>query len=48
MAVVSLLVAAAIVSVGISEFYFSYEDSKRAVAEVEADRASSAADRNGA
>ncbi len=43
MAVVSLLVAAAIVSVGISEFYFSYEDSKRAVTEVEADKASSAA-----
>ncbi len=28
-AVVGVLVAAAIVSVGISEFYFSYEDSKR-------------------
>lgn len=43
MAVVGLLVAAAIVSVGISEFYFSYEDSKRAVTEAEADKASSAA-----
>ena len=43
MTVVSLLVAAAIVSVGISEFYFSYEDSKRALTEVEADKASSAA-----
>jgi signal transduction histidine kinase len=42
-AVVGLLVAAAIVSVGISESYFSYEDSKRAVTEVEADKASSAA-----
>ena len=38
-----MLVAAAIISVGISEFYFSYEDSKRAVTEVEADKASSAA-----
>ena len=42
-AVVSVLVAAAIVSVGISEFYFSYEDSKRAVTEAETDKASSAA-----
>jgi signal transduction histidine kinase len=38
-----MLVAAAIVSVGISESYFSYEDSKRAVTEAEADKASSAA-----
>ena len=43
MAVVGILVAAAIISVGISEFYFSYEDSKRAVTEAEADKASSAA-----
>ena len=42
-AVVGTLVAAAIVSVGISEFYFSYEDSKRAVTRVEPDKASSAA-----
>jgi signal transduction histidine kinase len=42
-AVVGVLVAAAIVSVGISESYFSYEDSKRAVTEAEADKASSAA-----
>jgi len=42
-AVVGMLVAAAIVSVGISESYFSYEDSKRAVTEAEADKASSAA-----
>ena len=42
-AVVGALVAAAIVSVGISEFWFSYEDSKRAVTEAEADKASSAA-----
>jgi signal transduction histidine kinase len=42
-AVVGLLVAAAIVSVGISESYFSYEDGKRAVTEAEADKASSAA-----
>jgi signal transduction histidine kinase len=42
-AVVGILVAAAIVSVGISESYFSYEDSKRAVTEAEADKASSAA-----
>jgi signal transduction histidine kinase len=41
--VVVLLVTAAIVSVGLSEFYFAYEDSKRAVTEVEADKASSAA-----
>jgi signal transduction histidine kinase len=42
-AVVGTLVAAAIVSVGISEFWFSYDDSKRAVTEAEADKASSAA-----
>jgi two-component system, NtrC family, sensor kinase len=42
-AVVGMLVAAAIVSVGISESYFSYVDSKRAVTEAEADKASSAA-----
>jgi signal transduction histidine kinase len=42
-AVVVLLVAAAIVSVGITELYFSYEDSKLAVTGVEADKASSAA-----
>ena len=42
-AVVGTLVAAAIVSVGISEFWFSYEDSKRAVTEAEVDKASSAA-----
>ena len=42
-AVVGTLVAAAIVSVGISESCFSYEDSKRAVTEAEADKASSAA-----
>ena len=41
--VVVLLVTAAIVSVGLTEFYFAYEDSKRAVTEVEADKASSAA-----
>ena len=41
--VVGTLVAAAIVSVGISESYFAYEDSKRAVTEAEADKASSAA-----
>ncbi len=43
MAVVGTLVAAAIISVGVSEFWFSYEDSKRAVTEAEADKASSAA-----
>jgi signal transduction histidine kinase len=42
-AVVGILVAAAIISVGISESWFSYEDSKRAVTEAEADKASSAA-----
>ena len=38
-----MLVAAAIISVGISESYFSYEDSQRAVTGAEADKASSAA-----
>ncbi|MEO6208471.1 MAG: ATP-binding protein [Candidatus Limnocylindrales bacterium] len=42
-AVVVLLVASAIVSVGLSESYFSYEDSKRAVTVAEADKASAAA-----
>jgi signal transduction histidine kinase len=42
-AVVGILVAAAIISVGISESYFSYEDSQRAVTADEADKASSAA-----
>jgi signal transduction histidine kinase len=42
-AVVVLLVAAAIVSVGVTELYFSYEDSKLAVTSAEADKASSAA-----
>ena len=42
-AVVVVLVTAAIVSVGVTEFYFAYEDSKRAVTGVEADKASSAA-----
>jgi signal transduction histidine kinase len=42
-AVVGLLVAAAIISVGITEFYFSYNDSQRAVTVAEADKASSAA-----
>jgi signal transduction histidine kinase len=43
-AVVVLLVAAAILSVGMTELYFSYEDSKLAVTSVEADKASLAAD----
>ena len=38
-----MLVAAAIMSVGITEFYFASEDGKRAVTGVEADKASSAA-----
>jgi signal transduction histidine kinase len=42
-AVVVVLVAAAIVSVGVTELYFSYEDGKLAVTRVEADKASSAA-----
>jgi hypothetical protein len=37
-AVVGVLVAAAIISVGISESYFSYEDSKAALTEAEADK----------
>jgi hypothetical protein len=41
--VVVTLVAAAIVSVGVSQSYFAYQDSERAVTGVEADRASSAA-----
>ena len=41
--VVVVLVTAAIVSVGVTEFYFAYEDSRRAVTGVEADKASSAA-----
>ena len=43
-AVVVLLVAAAILAVGMTELYFSYEDSKVAVTGVEADRAALAAD----
>ena len=42
-AVVVTLVAAAIVSVGLTELYFSYQDSKRALARVERDKASAAA-----
>jgi len=42
-AVVVTLVAAAIVSVGLTELYFSYQDSKRALSRVERDKASSAA-----
>lgn len=42
-AVVVALVAAAIVSVGLTELYFSYQDSKRALTRVERDKASSAA-----
>jgi signal transduction histidine kinase len=42
-AVVVTLVAAAIVSVGLTELYFSYQDSKRALTRVERDKASSAA-----
>jgi signal transduction histidine kinase len=41
--VVVTLVAAAIVSVGVTESYFSYQDSTRAVTGEEADKASSAA-----
>ena len=40
---VGVLVAAGIISVGISESYFSYQDSQRAVTAAEADKASSAA-----
>ena len=42
-AVVVTLVAAAIVSVGLTELYFSYQDSKRALTRVGQDKASSAA-----
>ena len=42
-AVVVTLVAAAIVSVGLTELYFSYQDSKRALTRVELDKAASAA-----
>ncbi len=42
-AVVATLVAAAIVSVGLTELYFSYQDSKRALTHVERDKASVAA-----
>jgi signal transduction histidine kinase len=41
--VVVSLVVAAIVSVGLTELYFSYEDSRRAVTSLEADKAASAA-----
>ena len=37
------LVAGAILSVGLSEFYFSYEDSKRQLTNIEMDKASTAA-----
>ena len=42
-AVVVTLVAAAVVSVGLTELYFSYQDSKRALTRVERDKASAAA-----
>jgi signal transduction histidine kinase len=42
-AVVVALVAGAILTVGLSELYFSYEDSKRAITGIEADKASTAA-----
>jgi signal transduction histidine kinase len=42
-AVVVTLVAAAVVSVGLTELYFSYQDSKKALTRVERDKASSAA-----
>jgi two-component system, NtrC family, sensor kinase len=42
-AVVVTLVAAAIVSVGLTELYFSYQDSKKALTRAEQDKASSAA-----
>jgi len=41
--VVVVLVAAAMVSVGVSELFFSYEDGKRALSEAEADKVSAAA-----
>ena len=42
-AVVVTLVAAAVISVGLSELYFSYQDSKRALSHAERDKASVAA-----
>jgi two-component system, NtrC family, sensor kinase len=42
-AVVVTLVATAIVSVGVSEFYFSFQDTQKQVTETEADKASAAA-----
>jgi signal transduction histidine kinase len=42
--VVVVLVAAAMVSVGVSELYFSYQDGKQALSDVAADKASLAAD----
>jgi signal transduction histidine kinase len=42
-AVVVTLVATAIVSVGVSEFYFSYQDTQKQVTATEADKASAAA-----
>ena len=42
-AVVVTLVAAAIASVGLTELYFSYQDSKKAVSRIEREKASSAA-----
>jgi len=42
-AVVVTLVAAAVVSVGLTELYFSYQDSERALTRVERDKAASAA-----
>ena len=42
-AVVVTLVAAAIVSVGLTELYFSYQDSKRTLSRFEQDKASTAA-----
>jgi two-component system, NtrC family, sensor kinase len=42
-AVVVTLVAAAVVSVGLTELYFTYQDSKRALTRVEQDKASTAA-----
>jgi signal transduction histidine kinase len=41
--VVVALVAAAVVSVGLTELYFTYQDSKRALTRVEQDKASTAA-----
>jgi signal transduction histidine kinase len=43
-AVIATLVAAAIVSVGLTELYFSYQDSKRVLTRAERDKAFSAAD----